>query len=104
FLRLRIRMELTDLAKTYGDFYAPSYVVLVGSSDLMRDQTVAVSQVEVDLVLGSASRFSFTVTDCYSHEYQEFRTGSGKNLLELLTFGAEVEIFMGYGDAKSRPI
>ncbi len=97
-------MELADLANTYGDFYAPSYVVLVRGVDLMRDQAVAVSQVEVDLVLGAASRFSFTVTDCYSHEYQSFQTGSGKDLLEVLTFGAEVEIFMGYRDAKSRPI
>ena len=97
-------MELRDLANIYGDFYAPSYVVRVAGSDLMRNQAVAVSQVEVDLVLGSASRFSFTLSDCYSHEHQLFRTGGGDNLLELLTFGAEVEIFMGYRDEKSRPI
>ena len=97
-------MELIDLARTYGDFYAPSYVVNVGGADLMRTQTVAVSQVEVDLVLGAASRFSFTVTDCYDNEHQFFRTGSGRELLEILTFGAEVEIFMGYRDEKSRPI
>jgi len=97
-------MELAELAKTYGDFYAPSYLVRVAGSDLMREQAVAVSQVEVDLVMGSASRFSFTLTDCYSHEHQLFQTGSKKNLLELLTFGAEVEIFMGYRDAKSMPI
>ena len=96
-------MELADLAKDYGDFYAPSYAVRVGGSDLMREQAVAVSQVEADLVLGAASRFSFTLTDCYSHELQFFRTGSGDDLLELVTFGAEVEICIGYGDAKSRP-
>lgn len=97
-------MELKDLAEKYGDFYAPSYLVNVAGSDLMREQSVAVSQVEVDMVIGSAARFSFTLTDCYSHEHQIFKTGSGKNLLELLTFGAEVEIFMGYRDAKSMPI
>lgn len=97
-------MELTELAKKYGDFYAPSYVVRIGGSDLMREHAVAVSQVEVDLVMASASRFSFTLTDCYSHEHQTFRTRSVENLLELLTFGAEVEIFMGYRDVKSMPI
>ena len=34
-------MELAELAKTYGDFYAPSYVVRVAGSDLMREQAVA---------------------------------------------------------------
>ena len=97
-------MELKDLAEKYGDFYAPGYLVSVAGSDLMRTHAVAVSQVEVDLVIGSASRFSFTITDCYSHEHQIFQTSSAKNLLDLLTFGAEVEVFMGYRDAKSMPI
>jgi phage protein D len=96
-------MELTALAKTYGDFYAPCYAIRIGGSDLMRDQAVAVSQVEVDLVLGAASRFSFTVTDSYSNKLHSFLTGSGGDVLELLTFGAEVEICMGYGDARSTP-
>lgn len=97
-------MELAALADSYYDFYAPSFAVRLGSSDLMRDLLVAVSQVEVDLVLGAASRFSFTIPDCYSHELHAFRTGSGADLLGLLSFGAEVDICMGYGDAKSTPI
>ena len=56
-------MELATLAEKYGQFYAPSYAVRVGGNDLMRDLAVAVSQVEVDMVLGAASRFTFTVTD-----------------------------------------
>ena len=68
----------------------------------MRDLLVAVSQVEVDLVLGAASRFSFTVTDCYSHKLHAFKTGRGDDVLDLLTFGAEVEICLGYGDANRR--
>lgn len=97
-------MELVTLSRDYGNFYAPSYVVRVGRQDLVRDLVVGVSQVEVDLVLGNASRFSFTVTDCYSHKFHEFQTGRGSELLKILTFGAEVEVFMGYGDAKSMPI
>ncbi len=97
-------MELATLAKKYGDFYAPAYVVLVGGKDVMRGLFVAVSQVEVDLVLGTASRFSFTVSDCYSHKSRRFETGDGEELLSILAFGAEVKIFMGYRDAESMPI
>src|SRR6185503_19320843 len=97
-------MELVTLAKNYGDFYAPTYAVRIGRDDLMRDLFVAVSQVEVDLVLGAASRFTFTVTDSYSHKLHAFKTGTGGDLLDSLQFGAEVEICLGYGDAKSTPL
>jgi phage protein D len=70
----------------------------------MRELAVAVSQVEVDLKLGTASHFSFTATDCYSQKLHAFQTGSGDDLLETVTFGAEVEVYMGYGDIKSAPI
>jgi phage protein D len=96
-------MELAIFAKNYRDFYAPSFAVRLGRADLMRDLVVAVSQVEVDLALGAASRFTFTVTDCYSHKLHAFRTGRGDDLLKLLSFGAEVEICLGYGDASSTP-
>src|SRR3954452_22915155 len=89
--RSRIQMELATLANTYGDFYAPSYAVRIGTDDLMRDLLVAVSQVEVDLVLGAASRFTFTVSDSYSHKLHAFKTGRGADVLKLLTFGTEVE-------------
>jgi len=96
-------MELATLARSYGDFYAPSYAVRLGRDDLVRDLLVAVSQVEVDLVLGAASRFSFTITDAYSHKLRAFKTGRGGDLLDLLAFGAEIEVCMGYGDARSTP-
>src|SRR4051812_31891167 len=97
-------MELATLANTYGDFYAPSYAVRIGSDDLMRDLLVAVSQVEVDLVLGAASRFTFTVSDSYSHKLHAFKTGRGADVLKLLTFGTEVEICLGYGDSRTTPV
>lgn len=96
-------MELATLARSYRDFYAPAYAVRLGRDDLMRDLMVAVSQVEVDMVLGAASRFTFTVTDCYSHKLHAFKTGRGADVLSLLTFGAEIEMCLGYGDAKSTP-
>jgi phage protein D len=97
-------MELATFASTYGNFYAPAYAVRLGRDDLMRDLLVAVSQVEVELVLGAASRFSFNVTDCYSNKLHAFKTGRGADLLALLTFGAEIEVCMGYGDARSTPV
>ena len=97
-------MELAAFARTYGDFYAPSYAVRVGRNDLMRDLLVSVSQVEVDMVLGAASRFSFTVTNSYSHKLHAFKSGRGADVLSILSFGAEVDICMGDGDSKSTPI
>jgi len=91
--------QLATLASKYGDFYAPSYAVRLGGADVMRELLIPVSQVEVDLTLGTASRFSFTVTNCYDQELQRFRTGGGANVLTFLTFGAEIEIGMGYGNA-----
>jgi phage protein D len=96
-------MELATYASRYGDFYAPAYAVRLGRDDLVRDLLLAVSQVEVDMVLGAASRFTFTVSNCYSHKLHAFKTGRGDDVLGLLSFGAEVEICLGYGDAKSTP-
>lgn len=97
-------MELATFARTYRDFYAPAYAVKLNRNDLVRDLLVPVNQVEVDLVLGAASRFTFTVPNTYSHKLHAFKTGRGEDVLNLLTFGAEVEVCMGYGDARSTPI
>jgi phage protein D len=96
-------MELATFARTYGDFYAPAFAVRLGRDDLERDLLLAISQVEVDMVLGATSRFSFTVTNSYSHKLRSFKSGRGADVLSLLSFGAEVEVCMGYGDAKSTP-
>jgi phage protein D len=97
-------MELATFARTYGDFYAPAFAVRLGRQDLVRDLLVPVSQIEVDMVLGAASRFTFTVPNTYSHKLHAFKTGRGDDVLNLLTFGAEIDVCMGYGDAKSTPI
>lgn len=96
-------MELATLSKKYAEFYAPAFSIRVGADDLIRDALVAVSQVEAELVLGAASRFSFTVVNAYSIDKRAFYTGRGKNLLDLLNFGAVVDLCMGYGDARSMP-
>lgn len=92
-------MKLATFADKYCDFYAPTYSVFVSGQDLLRDLHVPVSQVEVDMVLGATSRFTFTVTDSYQPASQQFQTGRGGKL--PLGFGAEVKISMGYRDSKS---
>ncbi len=96
-------MRLVDLSTKYGNFYAPAFTVRLAGADVVRDLLVAVSQVEVELVLDKASSFSFTLSDCYSHKLNEFRTGKGDDLLAQFTLGAEVEICIGYGDATTTP-
>jgi phage protein D len=97
-------MELATFARRYKEFYAPAFSIRLGGQDLVRDLLVPVSQVEVDLMLGTTSRFSFTITDSYVHKLGTFKTGRGADLLELIPFGAEVEVYMGYGDARSVPL
>lgn len=97
-------MRLVTLSETYGEFYAPTFSVRVARQDLVRDELIAVSQVEADLELGAAGRFSFTVVDAYSVEKRAFLTPRGRNVLEVLGFGAEVEVCMGYGDARTTPV
>ncbi len=97
-------MELAALSSRYGDFHVPAFSVRIGSDDLTRDLLLAVSQVEVDLVLGAASRFSFVVTGAYSFKSHAFETGRGRDAIEVLDFGTAIEVHMGYGDSKSVPL
>lgn len=97
-------MDLAALSSKYGAFYAPAFAVRLGRSDLVRDELLAITQVEADLQLGAAGRFSFTIANAYDLDKHAFLTGRGKAALDLVTFGAEVEVCMGYGDAKTVPV
>lgn len=97
-------MQLVDLSDRYHAFYAPTFSVRIARQDLVRDELIAINQVEADLELGAAARFSFTVVNSYSLKTHSFMSGRGKPLLELLGFGAEVEICMGYGDSRTTPL
>jgi uncharacterized protein len=98
-----MKMELATLSRRYGNFFAPAFAVRIGDSDLMREGFLAINQVEVDMVLGAASRFTFTVVDSYSFKSHSFETGRGRKVFDLLKFGSVVDIYMGYGDSKSVP-
>jgi phage protein D len=62
-----------------------------------------VTQVEAGLVLGAASRFSFTIVDAYDIEHGVFSSEAVTDVLKLLAFGTQIDICMGYGDARSMP-
>lgn len=94
-------MDLAALSRVHEDFYAPAFSVNVGGKDLVHEHKVGVTQVEADLSLGAAGRFTFTVVNAYSIEKHAFVTGAGAELFQILAFGAEVEIRMGYGDLGS---
>lgn len=89
-------MDLSDFARDNAAFYVPDFDVKVGVMSLLRDVKVAVTQAEVDLVLNGPGRFSFTVAGTYDITRKKFLTPNGLPLLDILSFGAPVEVFMGY--------
>lgn len=91
-------MDLSVASSQRGAFYAPAFTVKVGGRDLTHDHAIGVNQVEVDLTLGGAGRFSFTVVNTFDIERRSFVSGFGLPVLDVLTFGAAVEIGLGYGD------
>lgn len=97
-------MELSTLSSQYGNFYAPAFSVRIGRTDLTRDMLLAISQIELDLVLGAAARFTFTIVNAYNFMDHAFTTGRGAKVLDLLKFGTEVDVYLGYGDAKAVPL
>jgi uncharacterized protein len=92
-------MDLAALSDLHGDFYAPAFAVRVADKDLLRDHAAAVTQAEVELTLGGAGHFSFTIADAFDFRTSKFLSSDGRtDLLELLAFGAPIEIRMGYGN------
>ena len=96
-------MDLTDFSNANGSFYAPSFLVKVGGQSLTHNLGLAVPQVEVDLALGAAGRFSFTIVNAFDDQQHAFVTTYGQPVFELLKFGATVEVSMGYGDFSRLP-
>lgn len=97
-------MDLAAVADSYAQFFVPAFAIRVGDQDLVRQRAIGVNQVDVDLSLSAAGRFSFTVVNAYSHKKQAFLTGFGQPVLEVLTFGTSVEIAMGYRDHERLPV
>lgn len=97
-------MNLGDFSKKNGAFFAPTFEVKVDGKSLTHQHGIAVMQVEVDLALGAMGRFSFTVVNTFSNKQRKFLSGFGEPVLDLLKFGATVEVFIGYGDFSRLPL
>lgn len=91
-------MDLAQLADSNGHFYAPAFDVTVDDQSLTHDLAIGISQVDIDLTLNAAGRFTFNVVNTFDLEQHAFVSGSGKKVLDVLAFGAAVEIAVGYGD------
>jgi phage protein D len=96
-------MDLADFSNSNGAFYAPTFQVKIGGQSLTHALGIAVTQVEVDLMLGAAGRFSFTCVNTFNDKQHTFLTTYGQPVLELLKFGATVEVALGYGDFSRLP-
>jgi phage protein D len=91
-------MELPALSSRHGAFFAPAFVISVAGQALTQKLAIAASQVEADLVMGAAGRFSFNVIHAYDQEKRDFISGFGDRVLDHLTFGTAIEVAVGYGD------
>lgn len=96
-------MDLEDIARQHDSFLVPAFAIKIDGLDLLRDKQVAVAGVEAEQVLSGAGRFSFTVLNTWDITERMFRYNGG-NVLELLKFGAPVEIRMGYGSTQDLPL
>ena len=94
-------MRLADFADQYGNFTVPSFQVLVGGVDLVRQLLLSVPSAEVDLKEKTSGRFSFKVINAFDWEKKTFVGGDNQqrvDLLSLFAFGSPVEIRFGYGE------
>jgi uncharacterized protein len=91
-------MDAEALSKQKGAFYAPAFRVDVDGKALMQQRAIGVSGVDVELGLNAMGRFSFTVVNTYRQHREEFLSAFDERVLDILKFGASVEVAVGYGD------
>ena len=91
---------LDELAQEHADFYVPTFTVLVGERDVVRELFLAVSSVQLDLKERTPGQFSFTVANAFDlkrHEFVAMRGNQPIDLFELFAFGSPVRVRLGYG-------
>lgn len=97
-------MELAKIVSANGQFYVPSFQILLAEKDIVRQLLIPVSGVSVDLTMKAHSRFSFTIINTYDLKENDFRSGKNESILSLLALGAEIKISMGYGTIKQEDL
>ena len=86
---------LDELAQEHADFYVPTFTVLVGERDVVRELFLAVSSVQLDLKERTPGQFSFTVANAFDLKRREFVAMRGDqpiDLFELFAFGSPVRV------------
>ncbi|TCM35982.1 phage late control D family protein [Kribbella sp. VKM Ac-2568] len=95
---------LDQLSRQHADFYVPTFTVLVGERDVVRELFLTVSNVQLDLKERSPGQFSFTVANSFDLERREFVAMRGDkpiDLFELFAFGSPIRVRLGYGEGPS---
>lgn len=102
-------LEIMDLQQGYGNFFTPSFQILVDQQDLLVVHHMEIVSVQVENTLKGMDRFSFTVNSTFNFESREFTAatvpGVAPNrrvdhLRDTFAFGKPVEIYMGYVGAR----
>jgi len=84
-------LTFTQLEEAHKNFYVPTYKILVNERDLLEDEFMEISSVQVDNTLKGADHFTFIVNSDFNFAQREFGF-----LFDLFAFGSPVEIRMGY--------
>lgn len=87
-------MEYTELAKTYQNFYVPTFQINVNGEDIQQ-KGVEIISVNVDTTLEGADQFSFIVNNVFDITNRQLRW-----IDNVFSFGKKVEIKIGYIDKK----
>jgi uncharacterized protein len=88
-------MEYTELAKTYQNFYVPTFKINVNGEDV-QGKGIEIVSVSIDNTLEGADQFSFTVNNVFDITNRQLRW-----IDDVFSFGKKVEIWLGYVDKKT---
>ncbi|MBQ9871329.1 MAG: phage late control D family protein [Eubacterium sp.] len=89
--------EFNNLKQTYESFREPKAVVYIDGREIDKDQTIAITGVEVELTSGyEASIATVTLSGAYDKESKTFEIKKTKQFMYL---GSTVVIYLGYATA-----
>jgi uncharacterized protein len=84
---------MAELEAVYGNFYAPSFQILVAGRDV-REMNAEVSSVSVEHCINAADSFGFSVNNPYDPARGDFAWSDDP----MFDVGTEVAVRMGYGN------
>lgn len=88
-------MDLTEIGARYGDFFVPTFRIVIGRTEFTNESGV-VSDLTVSTGLDKADTFSFTLNNLYDLETREFEEVDWEPFRNEGT----IEISMGYENSR----